>query len=352
MQRLACPLTSGLCSLTFVAGVAMLGACRSEESPGILQAKDLETPKGVEAKFDKNNIVATAGFTDSAGIDVIQIQQFFAKSPYDRPSFLETYQSNGVRASDAIARAARQYRLNPLVFLIFAQSTQGLVGERNYPFPPERVEYVFNCGCLQAGKCLPELAGFDRQVDCLGRSLKSALKEIAENGATAAGFGPDKPSATLDGLKVTPANEGTAAVYNRTPLVAEGKGGGGWIFWNLWNLYSQTLDYAGPTGGGSGGWIGDACQADGTCGYDKATCATNYPSGLCTASCTGACPSQPDKPEAFCVAFPSGGYCFPVCNPGAPACRKGYKCLRVARYKGAGANDSKHVCYPNDAAGP
>ena len=37
----------------------------------------------------------------------------------------------------------RSVRITPFGFWVFGQPTQGLVGERTYPFPPQRVEYVF-----------------------------------------------------------------------------------------------------------------------------------------------------------------------------------------------------------------
>src|SRR6185436_12069738 len=123
----------------FVA-LALAPACKGEQEHTIFQEQDLKLPEGEERPFDRNNIVDSPSFTDAAGLDVGQIQRFLGKTPYERPSFLETYQSNGVRASDAIFRAARAYKLNPLVFLVFAQTTQGLVGEPTYPFPTERVE--------------------------------------------------------------------------------------------------------------------------------------------------------------------------------------------------------------------
>lgn len=335
-----------------VAAAALAAACSKDAPPSVLQAADLELPEDTEARFDKNEVVDSASFVDIEAIDSSLVQKFLHRTPYDRASFLETYQSNGVRASDAILRAARTYRINPLVFLIFAETTQGLLGEVNYPFPPERVEYVFRCGCLHGDNCLPELAGFDRQVDCLGRRLRKSLDDIAQDGATASGWGPDRPGTTLDGQKVTPANDATAALYDYTPRVASGGGGGTWIFWNVWNLYSIGLDYVGPFGGGAAGgqWIGDACGAPASCGIENPICATNYPGGLCTTSCDGSCPSQPDRADTFCVDYKSeGGFCLAVCNPGAPACRPGYRCVSVARYKG-GPTDSQHVCYPETSS--
>lgn len=332
-----------------IAATAVVPACSSEQRATIYQELDFQLPEDEERIFDRNNIVDTAAFTDSTGLDLAQIQRFLGNTPYDRPSFLETYQSNGVRAADAIVRAARQYKLNPLVFVVFAQTTQGLVGERTYPFPTDRVEYVFNCGCLRAGACQPELAGFDRQVDCLGRRIRAYLDEIVAGNQTSSGWGPEKTSTTLDGVKVTPDNEATAAVYAETPRVNEGKDGGAWLFWNVWNLYVSSTEYAGPIGGGAGtSLLGDACATDASCGYERAICATNYPGGLCTLACTGDCPSGNEQPPSYCVGFSSGGFCLVTCNPTAPACREGYGCKRLRKQGATSDTDSQFVCFPNE----
>lgn len=329
--------------------MALAPACADEPRGTVYQDLDLKIPEDEERVFDRNDIVDTASFTDSIGLDAAQIQRFLGKTPYDRPSFLETYQSNGVRASDAIARAARTYRLNPLVFLVLAQTSQGLVGERTYPFPTERVEYVFNCGCSRPGVCQVELAGFDRQVDCLGRRLRTYLDEIASNGQTASGWGPDQTSTTLDGVKVTPANEATAAIYAEMPRVNEGAEGGSWLFWNVWNLYVVGTEYAGPLGGGVGtSVLGEPCETDKSCSYEGAVCATNYPGGFCTLPCDGDCALGSGLPPAYCVGFASGGFCLPTCNPGAPACRSGYTCQRLRKQGATSDSDSSFVCFPEE----
>jgi hypothetical protein len=194
---------------------------------------------------------------------------------------------------------------------------------------------------LQANNCLPALAGFDRQVDCLGRALRTSIDDIREKEKTTTGWGPEITSITLDNLKVTPANDATAALYDRSPRVNQGQVGGTWIFWNVWNVYAPKLDYAGPIGSSDGRWLGEPCVADDQCGaVEKATCATDYPGGLCTVKCNGQCPTQTARPETFCAKFVSGNFCLPVCNPAAPSCRDGYKCIRVF---GVGAGESKHV---------
>ena len=325
---------------------ALAPACKEDPTEdGILPAKDFE-PLGEDIPFDRNVIVDADAFKDSTSLTVENVTRFLHRTPYLRPSFLETYQSNGVPAAEAIMRASRNYKLNPLVFLAFAEAKQGLVGAREYPFPPERVEYVFECGCLRKGACEPALAGFDRQLDCLGRQLRDALDAIAKNGTTPAGWGPEKTSTTLDNEKVTPVNDATAVVYDRFPRVNLGKAGGAWLIWNLWNVYAVGIEYGGPVGPSSGRWIGDPCSDTAQCGYMNAICSTTQKGGLCTASCTDTCPTpEPGRTEAFCADFgKDGGFCLPICNLGAPDCRDGYQCKSVKRF-GSSAEQSP-VCIP------
>ena len=321
---------------------AVASACAQQTPEStFLHADDLA--KGT-VPFDKNQIVEPGAFQDTITIDAAAIQSFLARGPYKRASFLETYQSNGIRAADAISNAAITYKINPLVILVEAEVAQGLVGSQFYPFPPQRVEYVFNCGCPSAGRCDPALAGFERQVACLAGQLRTSLDEIAANGTTAGNWGPGTTSLTLDNVKVTPADPSTAALYQYSPLVGNGSRGN-WLFWNIWQNYAAFLEYSGPIGSGpDGAWIGEACQADSACVTPGAFCAKDYPGGMCTVSCSKDCPSDPDHPESFCADFlDKGGYCLAVCSKGVPgSCRAGYDCRATVQF---GAKTvTKDVC--------
>ena len=151
---------------------------------------------------------------------------------------------------------------------------------------------------------------------------------------------------TLDGARVTPADASTAALYQYTPSVNAGRPGGTWLFWNLWQKYAAALGYKGagavatPTAS-----IGDPCTVSGNCAFQGGECATNFPGGLCTATCTSTCPADPSNTPAFCADFQGqGGYCLPICNPSASACRSGYTCSRVAQ-EGA-PTQGQYVCTP------
>jgi hypothetical protein len=332
-------------SFCVVSAITIVACAKQPSDDSVLQASDLTAAGGA---FSANEIVDLASFTDDVSIDHDEVQKFLEATPYGAASFLDTYSSNGVRAADAILATAQRYTLNPLVFLVRAEMDEGLIGQEFYPSSPVRVEYVFGCGCAEAqSSCDPALAGFDVQVDCLGSALRESLGAVAANGHTDGGWAPNVAMTTLDGVRVTPKDASTAALYQYTPRVAQGGAGGNWLFWNLWQKYAAALAYKGATGSAAPtASIGDACTVDGNCAYQGGVCATNYPGGLCTATCTAVCPTDPSNAAAFCANFQGqGGYCLPVCNPSAPACRAGYTCERVAEFGDAGTG--QYVCTPN-----
>lgn len=326
-----------------------MACAHNGDDGGFLQSEDLTVP---DIEFDPNAIVDGASLADALALPTArEIQAFVEKAPYGygRASFLATYQSNGVRAADAIARAAEKYRLNPLVFLVWAQIGEGLVGAPYYPSPPSRVEYVFGCGCPGGtGKCDPAEAGFDRQVDCLGQALRTLLDEVVLDGATASGWGPGRTLQSSDGVQVTPADDGTAALYAYAPYVGRAKPGGMWIFWNVWQNYANAIGYAGAVGPSGKAWIGDACSADPSCSaVPSGVCVQNFPSGMCTAACSLAqpCPDVPDKGATFCGNFGAqGGFCLLLCNKSNPSsCRSSYACTTANEL---GTKGNRDGCLP------
>jgi hypothetical protein len=228
---------------TALALLALAAGCTKQGDDSVLSSLDLTATGGA---FDPNEIVDPASMQDAGALDGPGVEAFLQQTPYGSSSFLASYASNGVAASDAIAAAAARYALNPLVFLVRAEMDQGLVASSGYPSPSSRVEYAFGCGCVGPGSCDPSYAGFDRQVDCLGAALRDSLDAVAATGKTENGWGPGVTSTTIDGVNVTPADDSTAALYQYTPVVAVGKPGGNWLFWNLWNAYARALGYAPP----------------------------------------------------------------------------------------------------------
>ena len=298
---------------------------------------DFVPPEGLP--FDPNLLIdQTASLTDPLSLpDVASIQTFLAQTPYGTESFLATYASNGVSAATAIANASSTYQLNPLLFLVRAEADQALVTQTTYPTPAARVEYAFGCGCDEVPspahptpRCDPQLAGFDKQVDCLARTMRSYLDAVCGTAqATQSGWSTRTTTTTIDGVSVTPANEGTAALYQYAPLVLENEQGGNWFFWNVYQIYASSIAYPGAYGDA---WVGDPCCGDAACemGYAGGICVVNYPNGMCSATCsaTNACP-QSNGRNAVCSDFgASGSYCLFDCT--ADPCRPGYVCQSVA----------------------
>jgi hypothetical protein len=334
------------CRTSAVAAVLGLAAgCSKGEGASFLPALDLQA---ATAGFDANEILDSASMQDAAALDGPGIEAFLQQTPYGGASFLASYVSDGVAASDAIAAAASSYHVDPIVLLVHAEMDQGLVASSGYPSPASRVEFAFGCGCVAPGACDPSYQGFDKQVTCLAAALRDRLDAIAATGTTPNGWGPGVTATTLDGVEVTPADDSTAALYDYAPVVAQGQAGGNWLFWNVWHGFAAALGYTppgSPTSAAS--WVGAACTGSGTCAYagTAGTCATQFPGGLCTLACTASCPSSPSQVATFCADFASqGGFCLAVCNPTDPQCRSGYTCKSVAQHGASGT--TQNVCFP------
>ena len=328
---------------TLAAGVLAVAACAGHGGQAsVLPASDLVTAGGA---FDADEIVAAAPMQDATTLAEASVQSFLQHTPYGTPSFLAVYASHGLSAASAIASAAQSYGLDPLVFLVRAEADQGLVALTQYPSEASRVEYAFGCGCEAPGDCAASMAGFDLQVECLGAALRASLDAVASTGKTAGGWGPGVAATTLDGVRVTPADASTAALYQYDPVVATGQPGGNWLVWNLWHRYAAALGYSGPPAPPS--WIGASCTESSTCAYGQTpgVCATQFPGGLCTLACTGGCPLATGQAQTFCADFGAqGGYCLAECDPKAADCRAGYSCESVKEVGDTAA--SAYVCFP------
>jgi len=325
-----------------LAGSALAIACGSSASTSSLPSLDFAPAKG-GATFNPDEIIAESAFTDGLAYGPRDLEMFLSLTPYGAASFLATYQSSGVLAQDAIAAAATKYSINPIFFLVRAEVVAGLIAAKTYPLPARQVEYVFGCGCTSPSTCDASFAGLDKQADCLGSTLRTSLDEIAATGRTAGGWGPGVASVTLDGVRVTPADASTAALYEYDPIVGTGKSDN-WLVWNIWQLYARALP---PPASGLGATpqIGDPCAAAADCGFANPVCETGatYPDGLCTSKCNGSCAGT----DAFCANFSGSGYCLAICNPTDPAsCRAGYSCALIQQFGGPSPTMSANVCAP------
>jgi hypothetical protein len=235
-----------LVAILLAAASFALSACGPSADDGVLRPQDKKLPEGVV--FDPTNLQTDSSFVDVSPAEVASILQFLQKTPYDQPSFLATYASNGVTASLAIVQTSRKYKINPIVFLAHAQRAQGLVGSRSYPFPSSRVEFVFGCGCTAPGQCDLAMGGFNKQVDCLGRALRTSLDQLTgPDQATAGGWAVGTATKTIDGTFITPQTNATAALYQYLPLVGDSTSGNT-VYYAIFQLYATALSYFDPGG--------------------------------------------------------------------------------------------------------
>ena len=232
--------------VAFIGLAVALPGCGPSADSGVLRPQDKKLPEGVT--FDPTSVMTDSSFVDTTPADVAALLQFLQKTPYDAPSFLATYASNGVTAPLAIVRASRKYRINPIVFLAHAERAQGLIGSRSYPFPATRVEFVFACGCTAPGRCDLAVGGFDKQVDCLGRALRANFDQLTgPNQATDGGWAVGAPTKTIDGALVTPQTNATAALYQYLPVVGDASSGNQ-AYFTIYQLYATALSYFDPGG--------------------------------------------------------------------------------------------------------
>ena len=320
--------------------------CKTDATDSVLRSQDRVVAAGTT--FDPNELVDSQSFADSSSLAEGDLSQFLHATPYGAASFLETYQSDGTSATDAVLTASQTYSINPLVFFAEAEAAQGLIGLTTYPTDASRVEFVFRCGCFASGDCDPAFAGFDKQVNCLGQQLRTSLDAIAANGKTAGGWGPMVTKTSADGVSVDPNDDSTAALYELDPYVGVGSGGG-WLFWNVYNLYATQVGYNHAETAPVSGWVGDSCFTAEGCEFASAVCARGgYPNGMCTKECASDmdCPNDATHTTTFCAAFNQPtGYCVVSCSSStANSCRDQYRCANVDLFGSTSA--AKEACIP------
>jgi hypothetical protein len=334
-----------LLAVVFLGGAALVSCKGSAAATGPVIAPQDTADAG--ATFTPDEIVPSAAFTDFAALDAMAVQAFLVHNPYSGSSFLQTYQSNGVLFSAAVANAATTYRINPIVLLVAVEAEGGLVFDATYPQPSAAVDFLFGCGCpdpAMPASCDPAAAGLDVQLGCYASALRTSLDQITDTGETAGGWGPGETGTTLDGITVKPKDDSTAALYQYDPVVGEGRTGQS-LFANIWFEYTQALTYFVPDTEATA-QVGDGCVSAADCALANPICATgaNYPGGMCTSKCKGSCSGV----DAFCADFTSGGFCLSVCSPtDSWSCRSGYACALVQPSGAPAGTASEYVCTPN-----
>lgn len=303
---------------------------------------------GTFSRFDHDRLIPDTAFYDSSAMDAAAVQAFFEDTPYDRRSFLaDLTMADGRLLSAALVDVARSRGINPLVLLTTLQKEAGLVSKTSAP-SKSRVDFAFGCGCPHS-TCKEAFRGLDKQLACAADRFAEYTADLVETGTTISGWGVGITKTTNDGVRVTPTNRSTSALYTYTPEVKKGTGGN-WLFWNVWSRYARFLDYqAGLRFPFNEGFIGGNCDADEDCAYEGGRCLFAEPGhrGTCSRDCDSLCPDRAGGfATTFCVGDGSQGFCLAQCDAelSPTGCGENQACVPAARH---GDPDTvKDVCMP------
>ncbi len=312
-----------------------------------------QSGKGDGSVFNATRLTEDALFEDAGYLTGPMMQAFFEKSPYSgRRSFLADAVHDGVPVSTHIAEIAARHRINPLVLIVKLQVEASLVAVDKTP-TKFLLDRAMGCGCLDGDpSCAAGQLGLVPQIECAGRLFRSYLDDLESRGQTVSGWKVGSPKKTSEGLSIRPANKATAALYTYTPWVLEGKGGN-WLYWNVFQRFSNTLLQQNP----NHRWIGGSCSEDRSCAVLDGTCLAGAgATAFCTQACDRYCPdsSAPFSSATFCADLGSslsgiaGGFCMSRCDSKLfttnRGCAAGFACSRAERFGEPGYfND---VCWP------
>jgi hypothetical protein len=148
---------------------------------------------------------------------------------------------------------------------------------------------------------------------------------------------------------------GLGYIIDASPLVSKylfGTGSAGWS--DCYAIQVTPITEEADTGPvacaatWSGDFVGDSCAETAQCtGGTCLTEAQGYPSGMCSQSCTTACPDRADKASTFCVELEQAGLCVSRCDTTRyfTGCRTGYRCVKRSRFTQPAVK--RNVCVPD-----
>lgn len=317
-------------------------------------AEDFFLPSTIKAdgiSFNRNRLIDDEVFSDHLYLSEDQVQLFLEQTPYGTRCFLADYQEEGTSAARILVQAAANNKINPLVLLAKLQVEMSLISTEDLP-SDYRLNHALGCGCPDGSPCSEAYSGFGKQVLCAGEKFRSYLTDMDTNGKTVTGWAAGRKSRTLDPLEVTPANRATAALYTYTPWVLEGQGGN-WLFWNIFNRYSDFILEKYP----NHHWIGGSCTTNEICPFSDGVCIEESQDGMCSKPCMGFCPDTiaANTAVTFCTDLGSplngepAGWCVSRCNTALyqenKGCRPGYTCVKRARY--LHEDVVRNICWPD-----
>ena len=314
-----------------------------------------EEGKADGSVFDSENLMDDGLFVDVNFLSADDLDEFLYSTPYGKRSFLADYEEEGIRFSDMIMNASREYRINPLVLVVKVQVESSLIA-RDTVGSQFTIDRAMGCGCPDDARCDRRKLGLNSQIRCAASVFRSYLDDMDDNGRTISGWGVGIRRRTSEGTQIVPRNKATAALYTYTPWVLRGTGGN-WLFWNVFRKYTRSLLKNRP----NYRWVGGECSDKGHCGPSLNGCSNeilplDLSETFCTVSCERICPDAnvPYSSITFCADIgaaygqESEGWCVPRCDiglfPDNDGCRSGFRCQSATRF---GEDDVRaSVCLP------
>ena len=224
------------CRCLWLLVVAAVAGCGSADE--IAESQEA----GSTETFNRHLVLLDEALEDGDALTAPEIQAFLDATPYGGRSVLAGHSSHDRTAAQAIAEAAAEHTINPLVLLTRLQLEQSLISKTSAS--QDRLDWAMGCGCPDYQNCMEAYRGFDKQVACAAERLRSYMTDLDEGGETIAGWRVGKGMKTLDGYTVVPKSQATAAIYTYTPWVSSAKD-----HVAIWRKLAAFVEYETPTPG-------------------------------------------------------------------------------------------------------
>ncbi|HTK04874.1 MAG TPA: hypothetical protein VL500_04780 [Candidatus Eisenbacteria bacterium] len=183
------------------------------------------------AAFDPQMIIGDAEMRNADALSYAEIRAFLDRKGGLSNTF-DVDPNDGLLkgAAQIIDDTAKRYRVNPKYILALIQKESSAV-ETPRPNPLQldwATGYALCDGCSRTSVLARKYRGFARQVDAGGSWIDWYFKNAERQTALR------QPGAvtTIDGMRLTPANVATSALYSYTPHVH-----GNRLLWSIWNRW-------------------------------------------------------------------------------------------------------------------
>lgn len=220
-------------------------------------------PASAALKFDPNYIISDQEMLDSKSMSLAEIEAFLkAKNGYISKNRFPNANGEYKTAAEIIYEAANNYdcdgtaiaasasrdqkakfcrpvTINPKLLIVLLQKEQSLIEETN---PRQsQLDWATGYGCPDGQACNTRWQGFGKQVNSAALQFFDYMHSPT-NYPYLAGRSYTVTNTGRAPMRITPANQATASLYNYTPHVYWGN----FNFFKLWNRYF-TLSYPNNT---------------------------------------------------------------------------------------------------------